>query len=226
MKNFVVYTAITKGYDPLRPVPSQWRGQADFIAFLEEAQPASGWEVRPIFQKFSDPCRNAKVHKILPHRYFPEAQYSLWIDGSMEVKSNLPLPQWVEAYLGEHDLAVFKHRYRNCLYQEGRTCARQSLDSLETIDRQMRKYFQEGYPLNNGFAVCSVLFRRHTQLVEQFNEIWHREIMEGSRRDQLSFNYAAYKAGLKYAHLPGLMLDNPHFNWLKHVGPRSVPTRD
>ena len=34
---------------------------------------------------YDEPRRNGKVPKILTHRLFPEAQYSIWIDGKMEL---------------------------------------------------------------------------------------------------------------------------------------------
>lgn len=34
---------------------------------------------------YDEPRRNGKVPKILTHRLFPQAQYSIWIDGKMEL---------------------------------------------------------------------------------------------------------------------------------------------
>lgn len=34
---------------------------------------------------YDEPRRNGKVPKIITHRLFPEAQYSIWIDGKMEL---------------------------------------------------------------------------------------------------------------------------------------------
>ncbi len=217
MNKIIVYTAITNGYDRLHPVPEAWRDSAHFVAFLDQPQPARGWEIRPICRRFGDPCRNAKIHKILAHRYFPHAEYSLWVDGSVVIKSTLPLPHWVETYLSQSDLAVFKHRLRNCLYQEGAVCLALGYDSRKLINRQMQKYFALGYPPNNGLAECTVLFRRHTVEVKQLNEEWYQEIRAHSRRDQLSFNYVAHKLNFKYSHLPGNISSNAHFEWRPHL---------
>jgi hypothetical protein len=223
MSNFVVYTAITDGYDPLRSPPANWRKHADFVAFLGDDSPAPGWEVRPIYHRFSDPCRNAKIHKILPHRFFPKAKYSLWIDGSIVIKSPLPIQKWADKYLRDHDLAVFKHPVRHCIFQEGLYCMKKQLDHPEIIDRQMQKYYLSGYPLNNGLAECTILLRRHTPQMRRFNEAWYAEIQAHSRRDQLSFNYVAHQLGLEYNLLPGRVTKNPHFARLRHTGARSAP---
>ena len=223
MSNFVVYTAITDGYDPLRRPPALWRKHADFVAFLGRGPTAPGWEVRPIYHRFHDPCRNAKIHKILPHRFFPDAEYSLWIDGSIVIKSTLPIQKWAREYLRKHDLSVFKHPVRNCIFQEGMYCMKKELDRPEIIDRQMQKYYEAGYPLNNGLAECTILLRRHTPRMRRFDEAWYAEIQAHSRRDQLSFNYVAHKLGFEYNLLPGRVSKNPHFARLRHTGERSAP---
>ena len=62
-----------------------------------------------------------------------------------------------------------------------------------------------------------VLLRRHTAKIKRFNEIWYREIKTHSHCDQLSFDYAARKTGIKYAHFPGTIFNNPHFARQPHV---------
>lgn len=198
-----------------------WREHVDFVAFLDKPQASHGWNVRSIYRRFNDPCRNAKIHKLLPHKYFPEAQYSLWVDGAIKIVSPIPPDQFFEEFLREHDLAVFKHRHRICLYQEGAACLKLDLDSAAVINGQMAKYHAEGYPQNNGLAECTVILRRHTRQIIKFNETWYAEIKRWSRRDQLSFNYVARKLGLKYKLLPGLLDNNPHFFWFPHARSRA-----
>jgi hypothetical protein len=218
--DYIVYTAIAGGYDDLKPVPRAWRDEADFVAFLDEPQTVPGWEIRPLCQEFGDPCRNAKVHKVLAHRDFPKAKYSLWIDGSILIKSELSLRQLFEKNLANQDLALFRHRYRNCLYAEAAACAELAKDSCEIISRQIARYQADGYPARNGLAECCVLWRRHTDRVRLFNEAWFDEIRLHSRRDQISFNYILSKHGLRYQELPGLISKNEHFAMTPHRRPR------
>jgi hypothetical protein len=37
---------------------------------------------------YEEPRRNGKVPKLLLHRLFPEAQYSVWIDGKLELAAD------------------------------------------------------------------------------------------------------------------------------------------
>jgi len=224
-EKIVVYTAIANAYDSLKPTLALWEKEATFVVFTDKLQLVPGWNTRPIHAGFKDACRNAKIHKILSHEYFPDAEYSLWIDGCVLLKSVMPLTLWVKEYLAQHDLALCKHWCRKCIYQEGAACLQFHWDTPSTVHRQMNKYFSEGFPANNGLAECTVIFRRHTKTTKQLNEAWYHEICHGSRRDQLSFNYVARKLGIEYAHLPGSIMDNPHFVCLPHAKERSKPIK-
>jgi hypothetical protein len=217
MKEIVVFTAITGDYDTLKPPPDHWRAEADFVAFVEKPHSSSGWDFRPIHRTFSDPCRNAKIHKIVPHRFFPDARFSLWLDGSIQVKAVVPLRELIASLLAHHDLAVFPHRRRNCIYEEAEACIVAKKDSPDIIRCQMQAYRESGYPENNGLVECTVIVRHHTEPVRKFNEMWYDEITKYSRRDQLSFNYVAAKTGFVYARIPGLLSKNDYFKRHPHA---------
>jgi hypothetical protein len=218
MENIVLYTAVTKGYDQLLPPPGSWLGGAAFVAFLDEGGLVNGWEQRRICSDFSDPCRNAKIHKIVPHRFFKDAQYSLWIDGNIRIKSRRPLREVMDEALAGADLALFRHRKRQCAYDEAEACILAGKDNVDLITRQMARYRSAGYKENNGLGECCVIFRRHTPEVERFNEAWYSEICEHSRRDQLSFNYTAELTQFRFNYLTGLVSKNDDFERFKHLG--------
>jgi GT2 family glycosyltransferase len=196
----VVYTAIVNDYDRL--MEKQAKKGADFKAFLDNPNVTSKtWEILPAADEFDDPNRNAKVHKILSHKYFPDYEYSLWIDGNVNLK--VPIRQIIPAFLRDVDLAVFKHPERHCIYDEADACIARRLDSSEVIRNQVNQYKRQGYPVKNGLAECTVILRRHTPAMKKFNELWWKEICRGSKRDQISFPIIAKKTGLKYNFFPG-----------------------
>ncbi|HEX2853976.1 MAG TPA: glycosyltransferase domain-containing protein [Opitutaceae bacterium] len=213
--SLVVYTAITQGYDSLKALPRRWQEEADCIAYVE-GPASSGWRARPVCREFADECRNAKVHKIVPHDLFEEYEYSIWIDGSVIPRPEFSPRDVIEKVLRAHDLAVFKHRIRGCIYEEAQACIQAGKDNRETIERQMARYRQEGYPARNGLNECTILVRRHSPDVRRVCEAWHREIEAGSRRDQLSFNYVVHRARFEVGTLPGTILNNPYFTWHYH----------
>jgi hypothetical protein len=126
----VVYTAVTGDYDNLRRQPSNVTNWAGAVAFVDGPEPGDrmGWQCRTIANVSDDPVRNAKIHKVLSHKYFPDEEYSLWLDGNVVVNFDFPLRQLVSEYLSDCDLAVFKHSRRTCIYQEAQTIIHQRLD--------------------------------------------------------------------------------------------------
>lgn len=220
--SIVVYTAITRDYDSLKEPPQGATDKAAFVAFLDRPAASSAWQSWAVHRQFPDPCRNAKIHKILSHVYFPNAQYSLWIDGSVSIRFTHSIQELIERYLAECDVVVFQHRTRTCIYQEGSVCLQRGLDDPGVILQQVSRYTREGYPSNAGLAECSVVLRRHSPAVRAFNEAWWEEITRGSKRDQLSFPYLARKMGLRYGTFPGTIGDTTLF----HRGPHTAPSPD
>lgn len=213
----VVYSAVTGQYDFLRPAPASWKVDAQFLAFLDSPQPAEGWTVQPLAASNADPCRNAKAPKVLPHLFF-DAEYSIWIDGSIQITSSMPITAYIKEALTNADIALFRHRRRNCIYEEAKACVERSKDDPARIKNQVEHYRRAGYPRNNGLAECTVIVRRHTPAVQAFNAAWFQEIQAHSRRDQLSFDYVAWRLGVRYSRLEGTIAANPHFRRFQHQG--------
>ena len=207
----------------MKDPPLKAQAGSELVAFIDKIQPSRFWKMKPIHSEFADPCRNAKIHKILPHIYFPKAKYSLWVDGSVQIKFQGSLEELAEIYLKERDMAVFAHQTRNCIYEEADACIKGGKDDPGAIYRQMMHYKYENYPIGVGLAECSVILRRHTEKVRLFNEVWWNEIKTHSRRDQLSFNYVAWKLSVRYALFPGCLPDNDLFFRHEHVAVGQFP---
>ena len=47
-------------------------------------------------------------------------------------------------------------------------------------------------------------------------EDWWSEIKYNSKRDQLSFNYIAWKNNFKFNYIPGQTRNNKYFDYIKH----------
>lgn len=212
----VIYTAIAGNYDRLLPHPHLENCQ--FVAFVDNPrrQKAEGWELRKITPIHSDPVRNAKQYKVLSHKYFPGTECSLWIDGNISINDGFDLNTLIERYLADSDLALFVHPKRNCTYQEAKTCKGRKYDNPAIIDRQMKKYRSKKFPERYGLTENRILLRRYTPLTVRLNELWWREICEGSRRDQLSLMYSMWRTKTTFTPLPGRASNNPLFFALGH----------
>lgn len=222
----VVYTSITGGKDALKE--RQETEGLRFYAFLDEVTESATWRVYPALNLFHDPRRNARMHKVLCHQFFPKADYTVWIDGTIEVTADIrPL---VLKMMEKCEIATFKHPERNCLYEEAEACKSNNLDAGPVIENQVERYRSQGFPRNAGLFESNVLIRKNSPKVRAFNELWWSEICRFSRRDQLSLPYALSKARLPMGIIPGNAQYMPHLNpkrngsryfrWYKHATKR------
>ncbi len=192
----VVYTAILGNVDYLRD-PETTESDFDYVCFTDNAARlnAKKWEIIEVKPYKEHASRENRRYKILPHLYFPNHGTSIWVDANISITSNLrPL---IQAHLSTHSIAMFKHPHRNCIYQEGNVCSYNKLDSPDLISKQMNYYRSLGYPENNGLTANGVILRQHhNPKVVQAMEAWWGELSKFSKRDQLSFNFIAWKYNL------------------------------
>ena len=118
----------------------------------------------------------------------------------------------VDEYLGDADLAVFRHRLRNCTYDEAVRCRELGLDSVSVIDTQMQRYREVGLPEAYGLPETSVVIRRHSERVQRFNDAWWSELCRHSVRDQLAFMFAVRHVGLSVKFILPTKFDHPYFS--------------
>jgi len=216
-----IYTCITAGYDDLKKLPRF--PTARYTAFIEGVQrPLPPWTVQPVVtEPGTDPTRGSRERKALAHAALPDAEVSLWVDGCFVIRPDLPLGAWVTDYLGDHDLATFEHALHRCTYEHADYVIKAGLDNALTVAGQMQRYRGAGFPEKAGMVQTNVVLRRHTAAVQKFNEAWWRQIQAGSRRDQLSFVYAAAESGVKYRAIPPS--ERRFFEGKSHRGKRTQP---
>jgi hypothetical protein len=211
----IIYTAIFDNIDYLKEpdfIPDNCR----FVCFTNMPIKSRHFEIRMVTESISwDPVRNAKIYKVLSHKYFPDSEYTVWIDGTRFLTCDIHL--LIDKYLCNTDMALFAHRWRDCIYEEAKICIDDERDDPEIIKAQMERYRKEGYPEKNGLITGGIILRRNTSLSRRINMQWWDEICNYSRRDQLSFNYVAYKNNLSYGVIGGDYYHNPYFGYVPHL---------
>lgn len=211
-KRLAVYTAIIGGYDDYKEPPE---GDYDSYVFTDaDLKSRSATVLRPALAENLDPCRRARAIKILSHLCLPQYEFTIWVDGSVQILRNDLLP-FVEGLLARHDLAVFRHRLRSRLEHEAEVVANYGIDDAAVVHRQIEQYRNEGY-VSDDLAETGVLVRRTKKCVV-FESLWWEEVKNGSKRDQLSFGYAVWKTGLRRAWIPGIVWWNEWFRVLGHA---------
>lgn len=136
--------------------------------------------------------RKARYLKINSHIVLPNHNVSIWIDHCFKSKINDANKMLNDLCFENKNAMIYNHSWRNCIYEEAKECISKKLDSKEVIEKQMREYKKKSFPQNNGLFETGFMIRRYNQDTINFNNLWWQEILNGSGRDQLSQNYAAW----------------------------------
>lgn len=215
----VVYTCITDGYDNLRE-PEYVNENFDYICFTDNAEinkESKVWVTReiPSELKHLSKVKQQRCIKICPHKYLSEYDVSVWVDGSINIRGDLK--QLTKKLCSENNNTIFigKHPQRNCIYDEANACVRLKKDVLENISPQIERYKKEGFPKQQGLVQTTVIIRRHNEpSCIDVMEMWKDELIKGSHRDQLSFNYALWKTNSKaLRYLNPKIFNSTYFLW-------------
>lgn len=188
----ILFTAIFNYYDELAPINQPgW----DCICFTDNPDmTAQGWRIVRM-EPYDKIFRHIKT---CPHLFLPNHDLSVWIDGNLTPKISLD-----QIAKGKTDYTLMQHPERKCLYREAERCIQLGKDDAATINAQMERYRRDKYPAKNGLVATGVIIRPGSAY-ERFGEAWWDEIRDGSVRDQLSFNYVAWRHKLRFAMFPFL----------------------
>ena len=210
----VVYSALTNNYDDLISQKVN-RDNIDFILFSDLYVETKFWQNLNINFKYRDPRRLAKIFKILPHLFFYNYNLSLWVDANLFLNNGIS--EIISSFANDNSsIKILEHDKRDCIYKEAKECLFWERDKKTLILDQIKKYKKEKYPINNGLINGRFILRKHNLLpVKNLMKDWWSEIELNSVRDQLSFNYVAWKANLKFDYIKSESRDK-YFKIIEH----------
>lgn len=145
---------------------------------------------------YTDPRRNGKVPKLLLHRLFPSARYSLWLDGKLELVVD-PY-QVLERFLWRKNasFAISRHYRRFDVFVEAEANKAAGKYENASIDFQIDFYKKEGLtpyssaklPITSDVPEGCVIIREHIPISNLFTCLWFNEVDRFTSRDQISFS--------------------------------------
>ncbi len=226
-ERIAVYTCITGGYDIVRD-PEYVSENCDYFLITDQKMEYSGMytclninDFLP--QDIKDNRRKNRYCKMNPHKIFPQYNYSVYLDGKIQITGNI-LPFFKE--IGSSGIAAFRSIYTNDIYEEGIMCANKKLDKLEVMMNQIGEYWEEGMPCDTGAIEAAVLVRRHMDKnCIEIMEAWWEEVKTKSERDQISLPYVLWKRGFGIEDVGELDPEyyrNGTLKVLKHKVPREI----
>lgn len=222
----VIYTCITGEYDDACAhvyVDDTW----DYVMFTDN-QYLLGmpqymhWQIRPLqFDKLTN-VKNARWHKINANKLFPEYEISLWIDGNIVIMKPAFFERINRFVKSGTSIAIPTHPERTCIYDEAEKIKELKIDNKNTINQEMRRLRLSGYPRGNGLNETCIILRRHNdKKIVRLQRAWWKMVHNYSKRDQLSYNWVAWRHRVYTTPMFDTPGEHRHLNELLFVHKRS-----
>ena len=210
----VIYTTLLGDKEPLgNPLSDIQDTSTDldisYVCFTDSNTLTSEtWELKPINMYLLSADKMCRQAKALPHEFFPDHQYSLWIDNIVKLKR---LPRAADLNTNNKFLfKLFVHSGRSNLFEEA--CAIHGLgyETSETVLNQMEHYSKfVNLSSVSPLSTTTVIIREHHHpRVIEFGKTWWSQILNFSKRDQLSFDFVRTQLNTAIDYFPGTKLDN------------------
>ncbi|XP_047146976.1 uncharacterized protein LOC124819491 [Vigna umbellata] len=175
---------------------------------------------------YDDMRRVGKIPKLLPHRLFPFARYSIWLDSKLRLQLDPLLILEYFLWRKGYEFAISNHYDRHCVWEEVAQNKKLNKYNHTVIDQQFSFYRADGLErfdasdpnklLPSNVPEGSFIIRAHTPMSNLFSCLWFNEIDRFTPRDQLSFAYT-------YQKLRRMNPDKPfHLNMFKDCERRHI----
>ncbi|RWR78355.1 Protein of unknown function DUF616 [Cinnamomum micranthum f. kanehirae] len=152
---------------------------------------------------YTDMRKTGKVPKFLPHRLFPSARYSIWLDSKLRLQADPMLTLEYFLWREGSEYAISNHYDRHCVWEEVLQNKRLNKYNHTAIDEQFQFYQSDGLikfnatdesiPLPSYVPEGSFIVRAHSPMSNLFSCLWFNEVDRFTSRDQLSFAYTFLK---------------------------------
>lgn len=188
-KRIAVYTCITGKYDTVTD-PLLFPDNCDFflITDMPEAN-TSKWKTIDIrtlgndIDLLSNAMKNRFV-KMHPDIVFPDYDYSVYVDGSIRICTDLT--EHVNR-ISQYGMAFYSHDLRNCVYDEIQACILLGKANKSELLEQIAYLDNAGMPRNYGLPACGIIARKHHDpLCKKVMQEWWNEYVNHAKRDQVN----------------------------------------
>ncbi|KAI7739425.1 hypothetical protein M8C21_010768 [Ambrosia artemisiifolia] len=152
---------------------------------------------------YSDMRRVGKIPKLLAHRLFQNARYSIWLDSKLRLQLDPLLVLEYFLWRKGNEYAISNHYDRHCVWDEVAQNKKLNKYNHTVIDEQFAFYRADGLTrfnpmdpqklLPSNVPEGSFIVRAHTPMSNLFSCLWFNEVERFTPRDQLSFAYTYQK---------------------------------
>lgn len=220
----IVYSSIIGRYDEIIEPVYKEEGIRYLMFTDQDVSSESAWEkvdvtLFPEYKTLTPIQLNRKI-KMLPNQYVLEADYSIYVDGNIEIVAGVSP---IICGMGEAGFGVHYHSSRDCIYDEAVAVLHYKKADRDEVSMQMDEYKNNGFPAHYGLFENSILVRKHDdQSVKKLMCAWWEEYNRYPTRDQFSLPYVMWKTGFdtgRIAIIGNNINRNLRFNRVqKHIG--------
>ena len=242
MNNRTIYTVITGNYDTIKQ-PQVITSGADYylftnnhaltdagvwrVMYLDEDELTAerpGLEIKNNSIAYDNDHNNnvllSRKVKMLAHRYLPSVyEWSIYLDADMLIRGDLN--GLFNLLSGDLLMAAFRHSYHDSVKDEIDDLVSREVVKPAVVEHQWKRYHEWSFKDDLGITENGILIRRHNNpKVVELMELWWREYLHGSLRDQVSLMPCIYKCGFM-PHLKFIEGDVRHNEWvevMRHQG--------
>ena len=161
--------------------------------------------------------------RLLTQTLFKEYQYSVYIDSNIWVFSDLtPLTAGLDSY----PVAMFRHKMRDCVYDEVKACLKYKKDKRRSLNAHLKLIRSHGVTRNWGLLEASVIARKHSDpRCLDLMDSWWESFLRNSKRDQISLIDCLWLKGINPSVI-GTLGNNLQrcdlFVQMSHTGPEAA----
>lgn len=196
----VVYTVITGDYDEINE-PEAGDSGLDYILLTDRPKTdyKGKWQVRIIDNPDNlNSVRLSRYPKMFPHIFFPEYDYSVYVDGSYRIKKDMQT--FVETYRRDSGMICFPHFNSESIKDEAKLIVERGKADKDALDKQIAVYEKDGYVSRGYITELGCIARDHSDenLKKVMQDWWDEYMAYDHTRDQMSFDYVCQKNGYEY----------------------------
>jgi Protein of unknown function (DUF616) len=224
----IVYSVITGGYDV--PLPPRRLDPGLRLVLFTDAPPQgrSQWEIRPLPPEAQHlaPALANRWAKFFAHKLFPDIRHSLYLDGNLRILG--PLEPLFGAFAASGAaMGLCRHPWHQDIAAEAEACRRDGKFSPEDLDRlgpQLARYRASGFDFTGEVTENGAILRDHAHPgLAPAMDLWWQELMQGTRRDQISLPWVRLESGLPTWTWPSYRSPNAFLQGPYHHRPQMTP---
>jgi hypothetical protein len=170
-----------------------------------------------------DNRHKAKLPKMQSHRILKDYDIHIWIDSSVQVKSENFVKYMVEQ-LADNDIAIGKHNLRDCAYSEMYYIIREIENGNKYLESRYNKsdllsvnafLRSNNFPERMGLWACGIFARYNNDKVNDIFDKWWESECKYLTIDQPMFSYFAQLMKVNTITW-NTLIDNEYFKLIPH----------